>query len=44
MSDPKILAEFDFQMISNLNINNYFKYLFLTLLGQVSAIGFPSNY
>ena len=34
MSDPKILAEFDFQMISNLNINNYFKYLFLTLLGQ----------
>ena len=34
MSDPKILAKFDFQMISNLNIKNYFKYIFLTLLGM----------
>ena len=34
MSDPQKLAETDFFMISKLNKNKYFKYLFLTLFGK----------
>ena len=32
--DPKKLTQVDSYMISNLNIINYFKYLFLTLFGK----------
>ena len=34
MSDPEKLSKLDNHMISNLNLLNYFKYLFLTLYGQ----------
>jgi lipopolysaccharide/colanic/teichoic acid biosynthesis glycosyltransferase len=34
MSTPQLLAETDTQMISHLNILNYFKYIFLTLFGK----------
>ena len=34
MSTPKLLAETDAKMISELNILNYFKYIFLTVFGN----------
>lgn len=34
MSTPKLLAEKDAEMIANLNIANYFKYIFLTISGK----------
>ena len=34
MSTPKLLAEKDAEMIKNLNIANYFKYIFLTISGK----------
>ena len=34
MSDPKLLAEIDATMICHLNVRNYFKYIFLTLMGK----------
>lgn len=34
MSTPKLLAETDAKMIENLNVCNYFKYIFLTVLGK----------
>lgn len=34
MSMPKLLAQTDFDMIVNLNLINYFKYIFLTVLGN----------
>jgi len=34
MSDPKKLAEIDAQMIASLKIRDYFRYLFLTLIGR----------
>ena len=34
MSTPKLLAEKDAEMIRNLNIANYFKYIFLTISGK----------
>ena len=37
MSTPKYLAETDEQMINNLNIIKYFKYIFLTIFGKGSG-------
>ncbi len=34
MSAPKLLAETDAQMLRTLSIENYFKYIFLTLVGK----------
>lgn len=34
MSTPKLLAETDSQMIANLNVLTYFKYIFATLIGK----------
>ena len=34
MSTPKLLAEKDAEMIANLSISNYFKYIFLTVSGK----------
>jgi len=34
MSNPKLLAETDAQMIASLTVKNYFKYIFMTLLGK----------
>jgi O-antigen biosynthesis protein WbqP len=34
MSTPELLAEIDAKMLESLNIPNYFKYLFLTVLGK----------
>jgi O-antigen biosynthesis protein WbqP len=34
MSTPKLLAETDAKMIENLNVCNYFKYIFLTVFGK----------
>ena len=34
MSTPQLLAEVDSQMIKNLNIFSYFKYIFLTIAGK----------
>ena len=34
MSNPEVLAKFDFTMCSNYNIKSYFKYLFLTTFGK----------
>ncbi len=34
MSTPKLLAEIDAKMIQELNVLNYFKYIFLTILGK----------
>lgn len=33
MSTPELLAKTDAKMISDLNLSNYFKYIFLTVLG-----------
>jgi lipopolysaccharide/colanic/teichoic acid biosynthesis glycosyltransferase len=34
MSSPKLLAETDANMISNINVIDYFKYILLTLFGK----------
>ena len=34
MSTPKILAKTDAEMISTMSVANYFKYIFLTLIGK----------
>lgn len=34
MSNPKLLAETDFIMIQHMNVKNYFKYIFQTVLGK----------
>ena len=34
MSKPELLAKTDSEMISKLNIREYFKYIFLTILGK----------
>ena len=34
MSTPKLLAETDYEMIKNLNLFSYFKYIFLTMFGN----------
>ena len=34
MSTPKLLAETDFKMIEKLNVLEYFKYIFLTVVGN----------
>jgi O-antigen biosynthesis protein WbqP len=34
MSSPEILAKTDAEMISNMSVNNYFRYIFLTVLGK----------
>ena len=34
MSTPKLLAETDQRMLQALNLNNYFKYIFMTVLGK----------
>ena len=34
MSTPKLLAETDAKMLKNLNLKNYFKYIFLTIGGK----------
>lgn len=34
MSTPKLLAEIDANMILSLGVRNYFKYIFLTLVGE----------
>lgn len=37
MSTPKLLAETDAKMITNMSITNYFKYIILTLTGKGSG-------
>jgi len=37
MSTPGLLAKTDAKMISNLSLTNYFKYIFLTILGKGSG-------
>lgn len=37
MSTPELLAETDAKMIGNLDLKNYFKYIFLTVLGKGSG-------
>ncbi|MDY0250060.1 MAG: sugar transferase [Pseudomonas sp.] len=37
MSTPKLLAETDQQMIKNLNIADYFRYIFMTVAGKGSG-------
>lgn len=37
MSTPKKLAETDAQMIADMNVKNYFKYIFQTILGKGSG-------
>lgn len=34
MSTPKLLAETDAKMIASLNVKDYFKYIFMTVLGK----------
>lgn len=34
MSTPELLAQTDAQMISQISLKNYFKYIFLTLIGE----------
>ncbi len=34
MSTPRLLAETDAEMLTTLNLRNYFKYIFLTVLGK----------
>lgn len=38
MSTPKLLAETDQQMLANLTLVDYFRYIFLTLLGRGGGI------
>jgi hypothetical protein len=37
MSNPELLAETDTKMLETLNLRNYFKYIFLTVLGKGSG-------
>lgn len=34
MSTPILLAQSDAQMVSNMSVANYFKYIFLTIIGK----------
>ena len=34
MSNPKILAKSDFEMINNYNFSSYFKYIIMTVFGS----------
>ena len=34
MSNPQLLAEVDARMLTTLNLKNYFRYIFLTLMGK----------
>ena len=34
MSSPELLAKIDFKMLETLSLSNYFRYIFLTLLGK----------
>ena len=34
MSTPELLAKIDFKMLETLSLSNYFRYIFLTLLGK----------
>ena len=34
MSNPQLLAEVDAKMLTSLNLKNYFRYIFLTLVGK----------
>ncbi|MDA9006536.1 sugar transferase [Litoricola sp.] len=43
MSTPKLLAETDAAMIETLNFKNYFKYIFLTILGKGAGDRVRSN-
>ena len=43
MSTPKLLAETDAAMIETLNLKNYFKYIFLTILGKGAGDRVRSN-
>lgn len=43
MSTPKLLAETDAAMIETLNLRNYFKYIFLTILGKGGGDRVRSN-
>ena len=43
MSTPKLLAETDAAMIETLNLKNYFKYIFLTVLGNGAGDRVKSN-
>ena len=37
MSTPELLAETDAKMIASLNVRDYFKYIFMTVLGKGSG-------
>jgi lipopolysaccharide/colanic/teichoic acid biosynthesis glycosyltransferase len=37
MSTPKLLAETDAQMLKDLTLNAYFKYIFMTIIGKGSG-------
>ena len=39
MSTPRLLAETDAEMLKNLNLYSYFKYIFLTLMGKGTGDG-----
>ena len=39
MSTPELLAQTDASMLRELNVRNYFKYIFLTMLGKGSGDG-----
>ena len=34
MSNPELLAQTDMQMLKNMNLKNYFKYIYLTVIGE----------
>lgn len=42
MSTPELLAQTDAQMIAEMSVRNYFKYIFLTVLGKGSGDRFKS--
>jgi len=43
MSTPKLLAETDANMLKELTISNYFKYIYLTLIGKGIGDAFKSK-
>ena len=42
MSKPELLARTDARMIAEMSVRNYFKYIFLTVLGKGSGDRFKS--
>lgn len=44
MSNPLLLAETDARMLTNLNLLNYFKYIFMTLRGKGAGDAAKSKY